>query len=255
MTIVSNVALDVVAIVARWVQSPSSYDTIFAAHLRRDWAQEHRPILSMPGGRHFLYNGYHPTEPKGWVVVCHQAQCQLNGAKHGHHVSKSKVVKITCGGCKSETRIPLTTSDRSHPLEHKELVKVSFPPPQVRTHWVFPKDIEPWAAVGLADEDNHEPSSRLKASSIPIHSVSAPSSPPQSLPPTPDPPAAESLKVELPGPSRLQATGPINRSHSAPEPREDLSKVEEIRLSPTRLAPSVAYPTVQFSTNKRRRRK
>lgn len=131
-TVVGDIANTLSEFATAWTTTLSEYDTLFATTVRHDWARRHRPVLSRGNGLHYLYTGFHVTEPHGKLVRCHQ----MCGVEARSFTIKDKVVVIRCKRCRSTCTIDRVKPDRST-LGTQSIVKVAYPPDQVRVLWKF----------------------------------------------------------------------------------------------------------------------
>ena len=114
-TVVADVSCPLAAFTVAWVTTPSSYDALFAAEMRDDWARRHRPVLSTGKDNHSLYTGYHITEPNGHVVKCHQ-RCGIENRTHNMTGNKGDQIVIICRKCQSRCVIDKVGLDSKSPL-------------------------------------------------------------------------------------------------------------------------------------------
>ena len=198
-----------------WVTTPSDYDVLFATTVRHDWARRHRPVLSRGENEHYLYTGFHITEPHGMIVRCHQQACGIEARVYD---VKGKTVSFRCKRCKSSCVIDKVILDRSSTLGASSLVRVAYPPDQVKVQWTFggpaPRSTllapptlthassSPELTLGVV----HQPRARRSTPTLGHSVIPAPIVAPPIMAPPPD---QTSLGIDLPGPCR--------RSHSAPQ--------------------------------------
>lgn len=224
----------VMEIARLWAQTLSDYETIFARVLRQDWARRHRPVLSR-GDNHYMYTGYHITEPDGELVHCHRG-CGIEGRTWKERPDGS--LDITCHGCNSTCKVPLVRQNWKTDLGVQGIVKVKFPRPQVKTTWRFNEDTKTSIAPGALRPADHssgvktQPSTHRPSPSVPTIALAAPPVPSPALGPQMQrssrlvirlPGVATQPPTRLPSPSaptiRLAPPVPVlGRSHSNPQP-------------------------------------
>jgi hypothetical protein len=142
--------------IARWIQSPSGYDSIFALTIPADWARIHKPVLSTRAQGHIQYCQFNIGEPNGQVILCPWMCKQPVNAKVG-----KTYVRQRCLGCGVRCSTPKVTSDRSTLLGRCGLVKTPYPREQYKAEWEpFTASLTPHTTLPL-------PSPNPSCSSLP----------------------------------------------------------------------------------------
>lgn len=135
--IVGDVASTIAEFAARWAQSFSEYDSIFASLIPNDWAKAHKPVLSRADGSHTLYTKFDVTHPGGKLVLCH-IRCEHPLRSH----LRGKIVIQECTKCGAKCHTPFIPTDRFTILGSREMIKVPFPEEIYPAHW-WEKDSPP----------------------------------------------------------------------------------------------------------------
>jgi len=144
-TLVGEVASVLLQFIAYWVQTPSSYDALFAKAMPDGWATIHQPVLSQHGHEatrfttyegppppplllphpkddHILYTNYSLGQPMGMLSPCYR------GCASGITIKQmDNTVRLTCQMCSEVWRVPLYRTKPTTTLGRKELVAVPYP--------------------------------------------------------------------------------------------------------------------------------
>ena len=121
-TLVARLAATLVDCAARWIQSRSDYDAIFAALISPAWATVNKPVVSRRGQGHKVYVGYDIRHPDGKLPQC-PSQCNL---PLGHHVN-THAIRLVCPKCHAKTNVEKVLPTSKTALGRQKLVKADFP--------------------------------------------------------------------------------------------------------------------------------
>lgn len=238
-TVVSEVSPVVVKFASKWIQTPSGLNVIAPLSFDATWARRHRPVLSIGQETHWLYTGYHVTEPHGKLVRCHQ-NC---GVENQRYTARKKLVNVTCSNCQSRSTFEKVASGSRGLHSSLNLLCVPFPQERLRCQWFFPSEPVP-QNQGHPDRKDLIARQHSRGTTHSSTPSSIAGTPPLSLPPSPamtPSPRLEPLMIRIPSRELRSQTRP-----SQPTPPLLPAESDDALLS---------LPTISLSTalGKRRR--
>jgi hypothetical protein len=244
-TVVSRVATTLAECTARWVQSTSDYDEIFAATMTSDWATWNKPVISRPGVGHTLYTGYDIRHPDGRVPRC-PSKCGLPFDRK----INPKSVRLTCPKCGRKTHVPKVKSNFDTPLGRRNIVKTPFPDEPLMLRWEVPN-----SPRQVPNSPCQVPNSPCQVPNTPRQGRSLSHAPHLHLPQPSSEAMTRSISLPIPeitihkpptDPRQGQASQSVE-SHQSTEGPASSDEGEEVEEH-------VEYSPVRYSTHKRRRK-
>lgn len=258
-TVVSEVSATLLNFVAYWVQTQSDYDTLISKTMDKDWAENHKPVLSrrhhdpkryttfFTGNQpvpiepppvqddHILYTKFSLGNPMGRYIDCPTGRCKQ---KLGNKQTKLGV-RISCPVCLLRCTIPSFKTDRSDILCGKALVAVHFPIKRYPiTKWDTPEDAKP-----LLNDYVLDPSSPK-------------STPAPSPPPSPIPSHSKSITALLSAPAMVVRSTSLPSTGTASQSSSSSNRHTQIpRLASTPSLRLVATPSPPTPQEPQRRKK